>query len=209
MRIGVLCPTRDGPDRLRQAFQSMIDTSKSTTMIACIDDDQRGLYAPIQHERLVYHVAPRVNVVDLLNSAVKLHPFDVYGLMVDDARFKTFGWDDYVVRTIEAFPAGIGVVSAHHGKGWFVNFPYVSARWIEVVGWYACPQTHHFCWDTVLELLGEATHIDYASEQNFAIEHDLLQNDATLCKFASDCIQFLGWCVNGRRDVVQKLREAM
>jgi hypothetical protein len=101
------------------------------------------------------------------------------------------------------------VVSAYHAHGPWVNFPYVSRDWIERVGWYACPQTHHYCWDTVMELLGEATRIDYAKQHDFEIEHDAIQDGSQIPAFEMDCVQFLSWVITTRREIVQKLRAAM
>lgn len=189
----------------------MIDTSELTTMLLCIDHDQREPYSRMpDHPRLKIQVGLRADIVGSINTAVKAHPgYDAYGLLVDDARFTVVGWDRWLLGSIDDFPNRLGVISAAHNIGEFVNFAYVSREWVEVVGWYACPDTVHFCWDTVLEMLGEATAIVYAPKEWFHIDHDLSQNDEKVKVFMEDCVRFLDWCVNARRALVFKIRAAM
>jgi hypothetical protein len=188
----------------------MLTTSLDTEMVACIDDDQVDLYPARDRPRFKYHVGPRTDIVGSLNAAVKAHPdYDAYGLIVDDAMFKTVGWDQWMIGRMGSLKNGIGVISAAHSVGAFVNFAYVSRAWVRALGWYACPDTLHFCWDTVMELLGEATEIVYATRKEFFIEHELVQSDRTVPIFMMDAVQFLGWCVNARRKSVYNLREVM
>lgn len=209
-RIAVLCPSRDRPDAAMNAYRSMLRTSSRTDMILCVDSDQEGMYSHLTGERLLMSVQPRNSIVSALNSAASTFSgYVTYGLMVDDAEYTVPGWDEWVERTVSSFPARLGVVSAHHNAGSFVNFPYVSRQWIDLVGWYACTETNRFCWDTVMEMLGEATRIEYAGPEVFHIEHELLRNDETVKIFVMDAVQFLGWCVNGRKDVVQRIRNAI
>lgn len=209
MSVLVLCPTRDNPEAVKRTIQSMLETSSDAEMLLCVDSDQADLYAPACRPRVSLFSKPLTDIVDLLNAAISGHEADIYGLIVDDARFTTPGWDVWLETAIDGFPKRLGVVSASHNVGTFVNFPYVSREWIETVGWYACPTTQRFCWDTVLEMLGEATRIEYAPEDRFHIQHDLERNDKAVQIFMTDAVQFLGWCVNERRSLVQKIRGEM
>ena len=208
--IAVLCPTRDGVGGTHKAYTSMLKTSESTTMIVCADDDQKDEYGVLDPApRMRFSYGPKADIVKAVNRGVAENPdFDAYGLIVDDAEFTAPNWDVYVSRRLESFSGRIGVVSAAHTLGAFVNFGYVSKRWIDTLGWYACPDTQHYCWDTVLEMLGEATEIDYAPRETFYIQHNHVPKDKTLPVFMMDAVQFLGWCVNKRRETVMKLREA-
>jgi len=200
-------PTRDNPDLAKRAYQTMLDTSESADMLLCIDDDQAELYAGLAGRRMRKNFAPRTDIVGSLNKAVGAFPeYTIYGQMTDDAVFLTPGWDKWVERVVAEFPARLGVVSPYHNGGKFVNFPYVSREWIQNVGWFACPETLHFCWDTVLELLGEATNIRYAEPYEFGLHHYVDRNNKTVPVFLKDCLQFLGWTVNRRRDILDKLR---
>lgn len=214
MKIAVLCPTRSRPEGLKRLCESAALTSTTATVIAYIDEDERDLYGEALAGHVVpgvkVHIGPRMGLVGSLNRLTEIYPdYDIYGLAVDDSHFVVEGWDQWVAETIARFPNRLGVVSASHSAGPFVNFGYVSRQWIDLLGWYACPQTAHFCWDTVLELLGEATRIEYAPADRFHIHHDLHQGDGAIPRFVMDCVQFLGWCSNQRRQLVIKIREAM
>lgn len=207
MSIVVLLPTRDNPDLAQRAYQTMLDTSSEPHMMLCIDDDQAEAYAHLGGKRMRKHFGPRTDIVGSLNAAVRSHPeYTIYGQMTDDAVFLSDGWDSWTERAVDEFPGRLGVISPHHNGGRFVNFPYVSREWIETVGWFACPETLHFCWDTVLELLGEATCIRYAEPTEFGLHHYVDRNDKTVQVFLKDALQFLGWTVNRRRDILDKLR---
>ncbi len=149
------------------------------------------------------------NIVAGLNHAVRRNPgFDVYGLIVGDAEFKSPGWEAYLEAEVARMPNGIGVVSAAHTAGTFVNFPFVTREWVDAVGWYACPDTVHFCWDSVIECLGEATHIAYATPAEMFIAHESVRNERLFTVFTADALKFLGWFVNRRREIVSLLRAA-
>lgn len=208
-RIAVLCPTRGNPEAAERAYSSMRQTSELADMIFCVDEDDAEPHRYLcQFPHAWVSSEPRTTIVAALNAAVnRFSEYEAYGLIVDDARFVTPGWDRWLMEQFR--PQSLGVVSAHHNVSGAVNFPYVHRDWVNLLGWYACPDTARFCWDTVLEMIGDATRIVYAPEDRFHIYHELLRNEQSIPAFAADSIQFLGWCVNARRLLIQKIREAM
>lgn len=211
-RIAVLCPTRGNPEGLKRAARSVIETASLADIMPYVDDDQSEIYGNVEKlfpSRMFKLVGPRVDQAAAVNQLVSTFPgYSAYGLITDDAEMKVGGWDRYVLDVLDHFPGRIGVVSGAHTLGGFVNFAYVSGQWIEAAGWYACPDTIHFCWDTVIEMLGEATEIVYAPKERFFIEHNHVYDDKKVQLFMMDAVKFLGWCINKRRDVVASLREA-
>lgn len=210
MRTAVLCPTRGRREGLLRTHESLCRTSTHSTLIACVDEDDRDTYAGLDTEmfRLHFSYAPRVSIVDALNRAVQtFHGYDAYGYIVDDARF-TNRWEDWLESVINDSPGRIVVASPEHNGGPWVNFPFVSRQWVKAAGWYACPDTLHFCWDTVAEMLGEATAIRFATKDEFFIEHDMLMAPDRP-DMVEDAQSFLWWCVTDRKNTVRSLREAM
>jgi hypothetical protein len=209
MSIAVMLPSRSNPGGAENVLKTMVDTSHDANLILLVDQDQEGMYQGLKHPRLQTLIGDRADITHILNAAVKKTPgYDIYGMMTDDAEFRTKGWDAWTEDAFSAFPGRIGIVSPSHNGGDFVNFPYISREWIDIVGWFACPETIHFCWDTVAEMIGEATQITYAKKDEFRLQHFVDRNDKTLNVFMTDCVQFLGWCVNRRRDIVAKVRAA-
>jgi hypothetical protein len=205
-RIAVLCPTRDRVAGLHLLADSVARTSTLATVISCGDEDTEHLYG--QRPDIVQHFVPRAAPANKANYLVAIEQdYDVYGVLPDDSFVACPGWDHWLLATVAKFPGGIGVVSASHNGQHAVNFPFVTRRWIDTLGWLACPDTTNYCWDTILEMLGEATALVYAGD-NFVVHHEN-PDSKNVEPFTMDCVQFLHWCVTKRGDAVKRLREAM
>lgn len=204
----VICPTRNRPELLEKTYQSMVRTSTIATLAIYIDDDQVEQYAAFRDRpRLIMESGPRVGPAPAVNKIVERHPgFGVYGLITDDSEIETPAWDEYVVAEISRMPGHIGVVSAMHPFGDWVNFAYVSNRWISALGWFACPGMVHFCWDTLIELLGEATTLVRSSRSQFFINHQGMTSGHEA--FAADAQVFVSWCGYERRKDIGRLIDA-
>jgi len=210
MRVAVLCPTRDNPSGLSRLAESVMATSSGrATVVAYVDHDNQHRYSEVSHPGLEMVVGiPRLPAHAINELCRELPGFDCYVNAVDDAEFETPDWDLFVEQGLAGFPGAIGVVAAHHNGVDAVNFAAVSRRWIETLGWMACPDVAHFCWDTAVELLGEATSIRYATEHEFHVYHLRPENSRRVERFVPDCVQFLGWCISRRKDCIAKLRTA-
>lgn len=207
LKLAVIIPTKGNASGLQAAHASMLRTSKRAEMIACIDNNDRLTYNHVEGDRLKKYIGEPGSIVSIVNAAVAMNPgYDVYGLLVDDARFNEPGWEDYVDRAILKHPGRIVVVSPAHTGGPWVNFPYVSKEWIAATGYFACEHMEHFCWDTVAEVLGTATAIERATNSEFFIQHDRLQRFPR--SLARDCEKFLWWCAAVMPESVDKLRKA-
>lgn len=207
--IAAICPTRSRPGPLKKTIETFLQTSDSAHFIAWVDEDQKDLYR-FDHERVRIHVGSRMGPVRSTNLIADLYGqnYDVLGMVPDDCAFKVPGWDRYLEQTIQGFPNRIGMVSAAHNNGPFVNFPWVTQQWFNLVGWYFYPTNFHYCCDTVLEILGEcANAIVYAPADRFLIEH-LSEGFTNQEKFEPDALAFLNWCIHERRDLVRRVREA-
>lgn len=215
MRTLVVCPSRNRPEFLATMVESILKTSKADVAVY-IDNDQVDLYRNSGilwggrfGERLLIEIGPRIGPARAIDKLAMTHlDYDVFGLSTDDSIYKSPGWDKFTERAIREFDNRIGVVSAAHGGGPWVNFPYVSREWITTLGWYVCPGVTHYCWDTCIEILGDATNIVYATKKQFEIDHQA-QPTQGIDRFALDGALFLGWCINQRPVAMKKLRAAM
>lgn len=211
-RILVVCPTRDRPHPAMVLAESIRQTSTLARVAFYIDEDQKDLYAPVveRYPESIFHYGPRIGPVASDNVIADTYrSFSIYGVGIDDARFTTPGWDEYLIEQIESFPNRIGVVSASHWENpTFVNFAYVSREWIDTLGWLAYPKAYHRVWDSVLQILGEGTNLVYARRDQFRVEHDLdyASNYET---YLSDCEKFLMFCVIEKNPLIEKLRKVM
>ena len=218
MSILIICPSRNRPEHLEKLIASFAATSSVAHLAVRIDDDQRGLYADVETpERVWLEVGPRVGPGSSIQGSaygnmllvkerneLTLRPYEAFCAAPDDAEFVTPGWDLYAMEMIKSFPGRIGVVSAAHDQGAFLNYPCVSREWIKTLGWYAHPTIYHFCWDTMHELLGDATNIVYAPRDKWLMRHQGLPQNME--HYQADTSAFLTWCVTERPQAVARLR---
>jgi hypothetical protein len=170
-RILVMIPTRDRPQELDGAVESVHQTSSLADVVAYVDDDQVDLYRSSQ-ANCYFHHGPRIGPVAAANAIVKQMPgYSAYGLITDDSRMISPGWDGWLLEVVDQFPNKICVVSPHHNQGNHVDMPFVSRKWIDVVGWFACPACHHHAWPIITGLIGEMTAIVHSPRQMFALVH--------------------------------------
>jgi len=215
MKTLVVCPSRSRPTALYDMAESIVETSDADIAVY-IDDDQIDIYRDggINWKarfgpRLKITIGRRIGPAAAADSLVKAFKrYDVYGLSTDDSVYRSKGWDKFVARCMDAFPSRIGVVSAHHGHGPWVNFPYVSREWIDTLGWFVVPGVTHYCWDTALEILGDATEIVYATKEQFEIDHMTEPTSSSPAIAQQDALTFLTWAITLRREAILKLRAA-
>lgn len=205
MSVAVLIPTRDRPESFLRSVASVRRTSKAT-VLAYVDEDQYDIY-PVngEVEGAIIHVGPRIGPVASANHLVRQHPnFDAYGLITDDSRIITPGWDDYIMGCFRDFSRFM-VVSPHHNHGEHVDMPFVSRDWVEEVGWYACPEFFHYCWPIVCGLIGEMTAIVHCPKTEFSIEHDY-EDGTNAQKRLSDNSRFFDYVSLKMPAVVERIR---
>jgi len=208
MRVAVLCPTRDRPERFQRLCDSVKATSSEAVVRGYVDEDQVDLYPPSNGQRFSWESGPRVGVVAALNHLVRKNPgFDAYGILTDDCVVNTPGWDYYIGEVMDSFPRRLCVVSPYHNFGNQVDMPFVSKEWIRLIGWYACPNTYHYCWPIITGLIGEMTAICHCPMTRFGIEHDLhVENKAAQVRDAQPFFEFVSLKLPA---LVERIREAM
>jgi hypothetical protein len=209
MKIAVLCPTRNRPDQASALAASMRSTSHDAELLLYVDDDQVDLYASLMDQpRVRVTVGPQVGVVGAYNALAAQSDHEILGLGIDDSTFLTAAWDRYVYQTVAYhFPGRIGVVAPTHAGIDHLQFGYVSRQWVQALGWFAPPVLHHFTPDTVMQILGDATRIEYADPTRFSIRHQELPTQGSDA-LATDTLAFTMWCAAEFRHALHRLRRA-
>lgn len=209
--ILVTCASRDRPEELMGCVRSFVRTSTKADLAIYIDADQIHQYLdafdwkPFEG-RIRWNVGTRIGPVASNNVLYEKHKHEyrIFGTTPDDSRFEVPGWDDWTIDTFEGFVGRLGVVSPNSNNGDFCTHPYVSREWIEEVGWYAYPEAYGFVWDTVIQLLGEATQMEDAPPDKFRMMHLTLESDNREV-LKTDSMAFLSWCAIGRRAIVKRV----
>lgn len=181
-RVLVVCASRERDELLLDMEKSFYATSTVADLAIYLDDD-RATAADLLDPRTKVIVGPRIGPCGGLNKLVASNPgYVAYGAATDDSEFRTPGWDKWVIRAAKSLPAGIGCISPltygiAGGKAEGIvagrmDFPWVTAGWLKVVGAFCIPDLiHHYYWDVALELLGEVVGICYAKEDEFVMFH--------------------------------------
>jgi hypothetical protein len=146
--ISLVCPSRGRPE----AFADMVCSAHATAsydlrdqVVAYVDNDDPSLDA---YRRFDYPVptslvvGERCTLSDAWNRAAVEADGDVLMLAADDLRFRTPAWDILVAGTLGGlFPDGIGLVYGRdgHADRRMATHPFVTSRWVEVVGRFTAP----------------------------------------------------------------------
>lgn len=184
-RVLVCIASRDRPDALVAAIDSILATSERADVAVYIDEDQYDLYQQFfarKDPRQKFVSGERVGPIGSLNRLSQLFKdYNAYGAGTDDCIFKTKDWDLWVLRESDRFPKQIGAMAPHHfGNRARMDFPYVTNAWIQTLGFFAYSLCYHFYWDVILEDLARSLDVArYATDEEFSIEHSDMKTEST------------------------------
>lgn len=213
-------------------LEGLADSIAATSLLAdlavYIDDDEEEVYAEAlkaASERVTVRpvIGPRLGPCGSLNDLVKRNPgYNAYGAATDDCQFSTPDWDLWVLHREAEYADGITAIapcttvaacrtdSEVPGNPLEnrMDFPWVTGRWIEVVGWLCFPGAYAFYWDVVVEVMGKMTRIVYATQDEFEITHEEHTpiNSAKLLLDAKESIEYLAYFAE---EPISRLRKEM
>lgn len=188
----------------------MSQTSDLADVIGYVDSDDESEYPEgWKQGRFSWFKGPRIGPVDSLNELTShAKEYDAIGIVTDDAKLTSPGWDRWLLDAMDQFPKRICVVSPFHNHGSHVDMPFVSRQWVETVGWYACPEMRHYCWPIVTGLIGEMTAMIHAPADKFSVSHDYKDGTNEDIR-AKDYESFFRFVSAKLPNVVERLRLAM
>lgn len=165
MKLSINIPTRGRPLNLKPTLEYTLKTSicdDTRIMVAIDDDDQITLDAldtlP-KHEKLIYSVKPREDTRGgKTNRLLTEAPADVYIVGHDSSPMITTGWDRMFINGARLFTDGVGVVgSATSNGGAFPAIQAVTAKWVDIVGYFYNPAYPFWFIDHELDDLSRMT----------------------------------------------------
>jgi hypothetical protein len=162
----------------------------------------------MRDDRIRMVIGPAVGRGGAINSLCRDFPhYDLYLLASDDAVFVLDGWDQIVEA---AMPEdGIGVINvARETTEDFVNWPCVSRKWIEALGWMHPPRMDHYCQDTAMQALSDALGRTIYMPTN-ALRHEAVSDETNGIKQRRDYENFLWFMAKDFAPSLAKLRAAM
>lgn len=219
-RVLVMCASRGRPDRLERMIESVYETSTNADVAVYLDDDDNG-YENANMRAAKVFIGPRIGQCRSLNEICSRNPgYEAYGAATDDCRFETAGWDKWVIDTTHSFRGHVGAIGPYCELQDRMDFPWLTARWVDVAGGFVPYECEHFYWDVALEFVGEATQIRFAKKGEFHISHEGIMPEPQkpsdtpsdyqlrIIRSHTDARTTLRWLAIDRRGLIQRLNDA-
>lgn len=172
MNIVVVIPSRGRPRQAQAAIESVRDTAVlvATSVVLAVDADDVEL--PAYRDLVFPGHGPEVTTVVLVGNeggnlvramntpALRIageDPGSIVGVLNDDMRARTPGWDRTISETLDLPGIAYGDDGFQHEA--LVTSPFISARIVLALGWYALPYLEHQFPDNVWRDLGESARV--------------------------------------------------
>lgn len=209
MSLAIVCPSRGRPRNCSRMVESAINTSQADVLLYFDEDDPtKPQPAGAWNGPRVHTLqGPRIGRGASINALCHtFKDYRAYLLVSDDIAFNREGWDKDVLSAMDSFPNDLGLVHiANNPDSQFVNWPCVSRRWIDAVGWFNPPTLRSYCQDTALQALAEA--LDRIQRVPPALVHDSLPEEGS--NYGTDREAFLWFMALQFGPALKKLREAL
>lgn len=176
LTLSLLCPTRVRPreaSRLaRSVSRTAVDPARVELLFYVDDDDPavdayRRLGAATRGglgrlRRCAVHVEPPIGVPRAWNELAARAEGDLLLMANDDQVYVDHGWDVALDRAVAGAAATDGILCAYFEAGQYpdgaADFPIVSRRWYELLGYFAPTQFRQ--WEVENWMFGIARRID-------------------------------------------------
>lgn len=212
-RILVILPTRNRGKKTRECLEAWSSCSNEADLLLCVDDDDVDLpiYEQLSKEfGTKLRVGPRLRMCPTLNQA-SLEEADNYEYLAfigDDHRFRTKGWDEIAVNTLERQTNGWGIWYGNDllkGKD-LPTAAVMGSKLVKKIGGMSLPGLIHLYLDDFWKMLGEELGVLYYDDDviiehmHFTVgkgDHDQMYaevNSPTM--FNSDARVFHDWRLN-------------
>lgn len=168
MSVVVVIPSRGRPDAAAACIASIQQTAQlvDTSVLLAVDandpqaDDYRTVVWALPFHALVSLVVLPVeetgNLTRATNTAAMRvaedDPTAIIGVLNDDMRARTPGWDRVIADTLQTPGIAYGDDGFQHER--LVTSPFISAEIVRSLGWYALPVLEHQFIDNVWHDLG-------------------------------------------------------
>lgn len=172
MSLLVVFPSRGRPDAARQMLDTFIATrTLPDTHIILVGHKSDPEYK--SYKKLPCFVTSFEEGTTLpakLNLAAKEYAaeYDYIHFIADDARYRTFGWDDIITGGMREKNSAFGYAN-DLARDDLPNHVFADVRAIKALGWFAFPGSQHLYLDDAWGALGRATSLQYFPD--VVIEH--------------------------------------
>lgn len=144
-KLSIVLVTRGRHDLLGWTIEKTLKNivHPNTTLLVAVDDDDELTQKEMQRweptEHLKASIGPRVSYGSKYNRVLTEAPGDLYLGMVDYGPHVTPGFDEILLEDASIFPDGIGVIYNRLSNLSFSQINGVTARLVELMGYYYPP----------------------------------------------------------------------
>ncbi len=154
----VICPSRGRPQNIAALLDCWTDTAATARLIVCVDNDDPTLdeYEALDIPELV--IGPRKGLCGWANMIAVGHGYsedcDIIGLIGDDVRPRTIGWDGAIRCSMRQ----LGIVYGNdlHQREALPTHPFMDMEIVRRLGYMAPPELAHLYIDNFWKCLGMA-----------------------------------------------------
>ena len=208
-KILVICPSRGRPEQCRDMVESFLATSKRSSLRLLLDNDDPLLnkYHELIRGRASCVISIQSTITNLINDNWK-HSADCFrwfSVTNDDFIYRTDGWDEKLLASLEAYGGGTGIV---YGNDLLqgVRMPttsIVSRDIVEALGWLQMPRLIHLFGDNVWSHIGQKAECLFyrpdviIEHKHFfggkAVEDEIYKHTNSRSMYDADKANFIKW----------------
>jgi hypothetical protein len=152
VKIDVICPSRERPDRCREMADSVMSTATGRVNVLVgvdADDPRLDEYKKLDWITLYIVDRERRGCAKIANNIAMHSTADVVQFLGDDCLMLTEGWDEMIADSVPADGiALISLMNKEHETRKQAYHPAITRKWIDAVGWYTLPGAFHYGIDT-------------------------------------------------------------
>lgn len=171
--ILVIIPTRNRPQQLFETLSVALRNSAGGAHFMVASDVRD--YLELQTDR-ISSVSVKGTMVEALTQCIQRtvtipDAYDVVGMIGDDVRLQTFGWDQEIQNMLQG---KVGIVYGRDGiqNEKLPTHPFVSTAIFNALGYYAPAGLKHYCYDCFLRDIGKACgFMRYCPDLDFQHRH--------------------------------------
>jgi len=157
--ILAICPTRQRPEKCAKMLKSFNKTKlNKIDLVFCIDMDDPCLseYLDLFKNKQSFYLLERTTITEIFNKvAFKLEPgYEVYHTANDDFIYKTQGFDQLIMDSINTNGSGVHYGNDGHWNADMAVAPFITSDMVKAVGWLQMPKLKHLCNDSIWTALG-------------------------------------------------------
>ena len=218
--ILVILPSRGRPEKAKEAIDSWQKTETGySQLLVCTDHDDPLAKNYPQYYNVNYRQANRSYIGDIINQVSKDEIYDYYAFIGDDHRFRTKGWDQLAIETIEKKGNGWGIVYGNdllQGEK-LATAAIVSGNIVRALGYMSLPGLHHLYIDNFWMEIGRGIdRLFYVPE--IVIEHmhfsvgksekdDLYAQVNSPEMYSHDSQIFSEWARNYKQEDIERIKK--